>query len=60
MTLLTAGHGEDPIMIDTSPPITGELYDGEEYMTDLMYQPFDDYICAQWFNWYDPESGLSR
>ena len=57
MELLTAGHGEDPIMIDRTPPIPGDVLDGNQ-LYDLKYQPFADHMCAQWPFWYDPESGI--
>ena len=56
---MTAGHGEQPIMIDPSPPIAGDVLDGDQ-LYDLDYQPYDHMMCAQWLRWFDPESGIDR
>ena len=58
--MLTAGHGADPIMIDTSPPVAGSVLDGDDHIKDMTYQPYDDRMCVQWYDWYDPESGIER
>ena len=57
--MLTAGHGDQPIMIDTSPPVAGSVLDGDQ-LYDLDYQPYDHRMCAQWIKWFDPESGIDR
>lgn len=59
MELLTAGHGKQPIMVDPTPPIAGEVLDGDQ-LYDIDYQPYDHRMCAQWLNFYDPESGIKR
>ena len=58
--LFTAGHGEEPILIDRSPPIPGVVLDGNRLRRDRMYQAAIDRICAQWIDFYDPESGIDR
>ena len=58
--MLTASHGAEPIMIDTTPPIIGSVLDGDVHLQDLNYQPYDDRICVQWYEWFDAESGIER
>ena len=58
--MLTAGHGAEPIMIDTTPPVVGYVLDGDVHLQDLNYQPYDDRICVQWYEWFDAESGIER
>ena len=58
--LFTTGHGEEPILIDKSPPIAGEVLDGNQVQTDMVYQSDGERICAHWVNFYDPESGIDR
>lgn len=56
--LFKAGHGDEPILIDRSPPIPGAVLDGELLRQDIMYQSDPTKICAQWVDFYDPESGI--
>ncbi|KAJ8312545.1 hypothetical protein KUTeg_009918 [Tegillarca granosa] len=56
--LFKAGHGDEPILIDRSPPIPGAVLDGELLRQDIMYQSDATKICAQWVDFYDPESGI--
>ncbi|XP_053407458.1 uncharacterized protein LOC123547213 isoform X2 [Mercenaria mercenaria] len=58
--LFTAGHGDEPILIDKSPPIAGHVLDGDRLRKDRAFQADDDKICAQWVEFFDPESGLDR
>ena len=58
--MLTASHGVEPIMIDTTPPVIGSVLDGDVHLQDLNYQPYDDRICVQWYEWFDAESGIER
>ena len=60
MDLFTSGHGDEPILIDTSPPFPGNVLDGDRLQTDLKYQSSARRICAQWVDFYDPESGIDR
>jgi hypothetical protein len=48
-----------PIMVDTSPPVPGDMLDGDA-LRDLQYQPYDHRMCAQWPGCYDPESGIAK
>ena len=58
--MLTAGHGAEPIMIDTTPPVAGYVLDGDTHLQDMTYQPYDDRMCVQWYEWFDAESGIDR
>ena len=58
--LFTASHGNEPILIDKTPPIVGHVYDGEHLRIDLKYQSNAHQICAQWIDFFDPESGIAR
>ena len=57
---MTSGHGEQPIMLDPTPPEIGHLLDGDVHLQDMEFQSYDDQICVQWYEWFDPESGIDR
>ena len=49
-----------PIIVDRSPPIPGEVYDGDAPGTiDWTYQASGSELCAKWRNFIDPQSGIS-
>ncbi|XP_013400528.1 uncharacterized protein LOC106166497 [Lingula anatina] len=56
--LFTTGHSDEPIMIDRSEPIAGDLFDGKNLHVDIDYQANNDSICVHWKGFYDPESGI--
>ncbi|KAK3094096.1 hypothetical protein FSP39_024081 [Pinctada imbricata] len=56
--LFTAGHGDEPILIDRTPPIAGNVLDGAIVLHDVTYQADNSQICAHWNSFYDPESGI--
>ena len=58
--IFTTGHGKEPILIDRSPPLAGYVIDGDRLHNDLQFQSDSKPICAQWLNFYDPESGIDR
>ena len=58
--LFIASYGNEPILIDMTPPVYGQVYDGDEIKMDLMYQADTREICAQWLDFFDPESGIER
>lgn len=58
--LYKAGSGPEPILIDRSPPIAGNVLDGNVIHHDIMYQSSDKEMCAQWTGFYDPESGIDQ
>ncbi|XP_022102001.1 uncharacterized protein LOC110985344 [Acanthaster planci] len=57
--LRTIDHADEPILVDDSPPIAGDLFDGPYAGRDLVFTKDRNEICANWYNWYDPESGIS-
>ncbi|KAL4222206.1 hypothetical protein ACF0H5_018244 [Mactra antiquata] len=58
--LFTSGHGDEPILIDKSPPNPGTVLDGKRLQSDRQYQSDNKTICAQWVDFFDPESGIDR
>lgn len=60
MELSKAGHSDDPILIDRSKPIAGDVLDGDVIDKDEKYQAENDRICATWKGFYDPESGIDE
>ncbi|XP_062598765.1 uncharacterized protein LOC134260192, partial [Saccostrea cucullata] len=58
--LSKAGHSDDPILIDRTNPIAGEVLDGSTLGQDQTYQPENNRICASWKGFYDPESGIEE
>lgn len=58
--LSTAGYGEYPILIDNSPPVAGHVLDGDKLGQDIDFQSSDTQICAQWIDFYDPESTIDQ
>ena len=58
--LFTAGHGNEPILIDRSGPIPGSVSDGGVVLHDLTYQADNTQMCAHWNKFYDPESGIQQ
>ncbi|XP_069118468.1 uncharacterized protein [Argopecten irradians] len=58
--LFTSGHGDDPIMIDRTAPLLGIVNDGSTIKSDTEYQYDTTTICANWMDFYDPESGIAK
>ncbi|XP_070573688.1 uncharacterized protein [Ptychodera flava] len=58
--LRTVGHSDFPIIVDTSPPIAGDVFDGPDHGIDIDFQSSSNRICANWQNFFDPESGISK
>jgi hypothetical protein len=58
--LYKAGHSDDPILIDSTRPLAGEVMDGDVLGQDLKYQSSDNEMCASWKGFYDPESGIEE
>ncbi|CAH1802777.1 unnamed protein product [Owenia fusiformis] len=56
--LREVGPADIPIVIDTTPPIAGDLFDGWVHNIDIDYQNRNDILCANWQNFHDPDSGL--
>ncbi|XP_066289761.1 uncharacterized protein [Branchiostoma lanceolatum] len=57
--LREVGHAEYPLLVDTSPPVAGILYDGSVHGHDLNFTSDPNTICANWKDFHDEESGLS-
>ncbi|KAI8516766.1 hypothetical protein Bbelb_053470 [Branchiostoma belcheri] len=56
--LREVGHAEYPLLVDTSPPIAGVLYDGSVHGHDLNFTSDPNTICANWKDFHDEQSGL--
>ena len=53
--------GEFPIAIDRTPPVAGTLVDGDLFPpVDVAWWAFNDTICAQWIDFFDPDTGISK
>ncbi|XP_072033446.1 LOW QUALITY PROTEIN: uncharacterized protein [Amphiura filiformis] len=57
--LRTVGTASYPILVDSTPPIAGAIYDGPIPGEDLTYTAGRREICTNWRNFYDPDSGIS-
>ena len=58
--LRDVGHPETPIIIDTSPPLPGNVTDGVTRGIDIDYQNSTTSYCATWEGFTDPESGICK
>ncbi|XP_076085507.1 uncharacterized protein LOC143056307 [Mytilus galloprovincialis] len=57
--LRTIRAADQPIIVDPTPPVAGNVYDGQSYGVDLAFTKDPDVICANWQGFFDPESGIS-
>ncbi|XP_033637389.1 uncharacterized protein LOC117298318 isoform X2 [Asterias rubens] len=57
--LRTVEHADEPLLVDDTPPIAGDLLDGPYAGRDLVFTKDRNEICGNWYNWFDPESGIS-
>ncbi|XP_060596420.1 uncharacterized protein LOC132750448 [Ruditapes philippinarum] len=57
--LHTIERANQAIIIDATPPVLGTVYDGPLFKEDLQYTKYSQQICLNWFNFYDPESGIA-
>ncbi|KAL5015119.1 hypothetical protein ScPMuIL_009389 [Solemya velum] len=57
--LRTIKVSDQPIIIDNTAPIAGNLYDGPVFQEDLQFTKDRDLICSNWEDFYDEESGIS-
>ncbi|XP_071798137.1 uncharacterized protein [Asterias amurensis] len=57
--LRTVKHADGPILVDDTPPIAGDLFDGPYAGRDLVFTKDRNEICGNWYNWFDPDSGIS-
>ncbi|XP_070574642.1 uncharacterized protein [Ptychodera flava] len=58
--LRTVGYAPSPLIVDSSPPIAGEVFDGTVHDHDIDFQSEGDVICVSWHNFYDQESGIQK
>ncbi|XP_070573761.1 uncharacterized protein [Ptychodera flava] len=58
--LTTAGHAPSPIIVDRSPPIAGQVFDGTVIDHDIDFQSFSDKLCVSWSGFYDEDSGIEK
>ncbi|XP_070573717.1 uncharacterized protein [Ptychodera flava] len=56
--LTTVGHAPSPIIVDRSPPIAGQVFDGTVIDHDIDFQSFSDKLCVSWSGFYDEDSGI--
>ena len=50
----------DGVVIDTSPPLAGKIYDGNERHIDVRYAKWTNTFTANWDRFTDPHSPISR
>ena len=58
--LRASGHSRKPIVVDTTPPIAGEVFDGPHKRKDWKFQSSAVELCASWDGFYDEQSGISK
>lgn len=57
--LRSVGYPEQPLLVDTTPPLEGDVFDGNVRGVNWEYQKESDMYCANWRDFVDPESGIS-
>ena len=50
----------DGVVVDTSPPVAGKIYDGNQLGADVKYAKWTDTFGANWDRFTDPHSPISR
>lgn len=50
----------NPFILDKTPPDSGMVFDGEEYLKDRVYQSSSAEISVSWKGFQDKESGIKR
>ena len=50
----------DGVIVDTSPPVAGKIYDGNQAGIDLKYAKWTNTFSANWNRFTDPHSSISR
>ena len=50
----------DGVVIDTSPPVPGKVYDGYQFKSDLEFANWASTFSANWDRFIDPHSPISR
>jgi hypothetical protein len=49
----------NPFILDKTPPESGVVFDGDEYLKDKVYQSSSEEISVNWRGFKDKESGIS-
>ncbi|XP_078621329.1 uncharacterized protein LOC144887805 [Branchiostoma floridae x Branchiostoma japonicum] len=57
--LRTASSSPNAIVVDTTHPLAGELYDGKSHGRQVNFQSSQSEICANWENFRDPDTGIA-
>ncbi|KAK6192291.1 hypothetical protein SNE40_003784 [Patella caerulea] len=57
--LASIKSSDRPLIIDITPPIAGQVFDGPIYKHDQSYTKYNNKLCANWIDFYDPESGIA-
>ncbi|KAJ7389370.1 hypothetical protein OS493_032227, partial [Desmophyllum pertusum] len=50
----------DGVVVDTSPPAAGKIYDGNQVGVDLKYAKWTNTFSANWERFTDPHSPISK
>ena len=50
----------DGVIVDTSPPVAGKIYDGNQAGLDMKYAKWTNRFNANWDRFTDPHSPISR
>nr|XP_006817093.1 PREDICTED: uncharacterized protein LOC100376421 [Saccoglossus kowalevskii] len=53
-------YGLMPLIVDTSPPTTGNVFDGLVHDHDINYQFVSNEICVSWSGFQDQESSIEK
>lgn len=56
--LSATGSSDSPILLDSTPPFAGRVMDGAELGRDVCCQNVTTQVCAQWVDFYDPDSSI--
>ena len=57
---LSAELKSDGVIVDTSSPVAGNIYDGDQLGADLKYAKWTSTFTANWDRFTDPHSPISR
>ncbi|XP_019616821.1 PREDICTED: uncharacterized protein LOC109464310 [Branchiostoma belcheri] len=60
VNLRAVAVADNPIVVDRTGPIAGEVYDGDQVGDDLQFINMADLVCANWKDFYDEDSGIKE
>ncbi|XP_078664148.1 uncharacterized protein LOC144907219 [Branchiostoma floridae x Branchiostoma belcheri] len=60
VNLRVVAVADNPIVVDRTGPISGEVYDGDQVGDDLQFINTADLVCANWKDFYDEDSGIKE